>query len=394
MELVNQWLAQLDVAPIVGALLIAAVTIVAACVVRLLGRKIALALSRWSGLGISTQLFDIIRVPLWISVVLLGTLIEVTWLTPPAHIDFLIAGTAKTLLAIIWMVVLGKTLKLSSSRLSGYYPGASEFFRLTENIGIAVIAVVGGLMVLAVWQINLTPLLASAGLAGIVVALAAKDTLGNFFGGISVFLDHPFKLGDYIILNSGERGEVVHIGLRSTRIRTRDDVLITIPNSVIVSTKIINESAPARIMRVRTKISVMQGSDVDKVQETLLKIAKDNRLVLSEPRPRIRFRGFGDTSFDFELLCWIANPKNKGRLIHQLNTAVVKEFNQSGINLVTPQRELFVYRVSNLGTVPKEEQPHSVEDADQIEQAVKTPITPVAKKQAEQGTEGPGVSAA
>jgi MscS family membrane protein len=122
------------------------------------------------------------------------------------------------------MIVLGRTLGLISLRLGGYNPGATELFRLSENIGIAVICVVGALMIPAFRRINLTPLLASAGLAGVIVGLAAKDMPGNFFGGISVFLDRPFKPGDYIALKSGERGKVMDIGLRSTRIVTRDDV--------------------------------------------------------------------------------------------------------------------------------------------------------------------------
>ena len=117
----------------------------------------------------------------------------------------------------------------------------------------------------------MTPLLASAGIAGIIIGLAAKDTLGNFFGGISLSLDWPFKRGDYIVLNSGERGRVVDIGLRSTRILTRDDVSITMPNSVIVSTKIINESAPAGAMRIRATLKPCKDLIWEKVQEALLK---------------------------------------------------------------------------------------------------------------------------
>lgn len=346
MELINQWLAQLEVAPMVGAVIIAVGTFIAARVMRFLGRKIALALSRWSGLGISTQLFEIIRRPLWVSVLLVGLLVEVHWLMPPERVDFLVAGAAKTGLAIIWIIVLGKTLKLACSRLTGYYPGAEELFRLTENIGIAIIGIIGGLMVMAVWQINLTPFLASAGLAGLIVGLAAKDSLGNFFGGISVFLDRPFKPGDYIVLNSGERGKVVDIGLRSTRILTRDDVLISIPNSVMVSTKIVNESAPDPRIRVRIKVSVAYTSDVDQVEELLLQVAHDNTLVLSEPEPRVRFRAFSDSSLDFELLCWTGYPKDKGRLIHELNSAVFKQFNQAGIIFPFPQRDVYVHNVS------------------------------------------------
>jgi small-conductance mechanosensitive channel len=355
MEFINQWLEQMGVAPLLGAAFIAVATIVAAIVVRFMGDKVALAVSRWSGLGIRFQFFEIIRNPLWITVILVGVLLEVNWLMPPERLNFLVAGAAKTALAITWMIVLGRTLGLVSSRLGGYYPGATELFRLSENVGIAIIGVVGALMILAVWQINLTPLLASAGLAGIIVGLAAKDTLGNFFGGISVFLDRPFKPGDYIVLRSGERGKVVDIGLRSTRIVTRDDVLITIPNSVIVSTKIINESAPSRRMRVRVKVSVANTSDVDEVKDVLLRVAGDNSLVLPKPEPRIRFRGFGDGSLDYELLCWTAQPKDKGRLIHQLNTAVVKAFHEAGIDLPSPQRDLYIRQVPHDAS----EQPHT-----------------------------------
>jgi len=126
MELINQWLAQMGIAPIVGGVLIAVATVIAASVIRFLGDKGALALSRWSGLGIRSRLFDIIRRPLWISVFLVGLLLEIQWLTPPHPVDFFTAGVAKTVLAIIWMIALARTFQLICSRLSGYYPGASE----------------------------------------------------------------------------------------------------------------------------------------------------------------------------------------------------------------------------------------------------------------------------
>ncbi len=347
MELVNQWLAQIGVAPLVGAAIIAVATVIAAGLIRILGDRVALALSKWSRLGIRGQLFKIIRLPLWVSVLLIGVLLEVQWLTPCPPLELFIAGAAKTALAIVWMIVLGRTLKLVSSRLGGYYPGAAEFLTLTENVGIAFIAVMTGLAILSIWQINLTPLLASAGIVGIIVGLAAKDTLGNFFGGISVFLDRPFRPGDYLVLNSGERGKVIHVGLRSTRILTRDDVLISVPNSVIVNTKIINESAPDPRMRIRIKVSVAYSSDVDQVEAILLEVAAANSLVLSEPEPRVRFRAFGNSGLDVELLCWTAYPKDKGLLIHQLNSAVFKEFNKVGMVFATPQRIIYMHEVSD-----------------------------------------------
>ena len=117
---------------------------------------------------------------------------------------------------------------------------------------------------------NVTPLLASAGIVTAAVALASKDTLANFFGGVSIFVDRPYRLRDYIILESGERGEVVNIGIRSTRILTRDDVLITVPNAVLANSKIINQSGQVPRYRIRAKVGVGYGSDVDKVEEVLL----------------------------------------------------------------------------------------------------------------------------
>jgi MscS family membrane protein len=119
-----------------------------------------------------------------------------------------------------WLLSVEK-IYLVCEKLRLSHPHGAQVFLLTENIGIVVIFLMGALTVLSVWSIDLTAFLASAGFAGIVAALAAKETLANFFGGINVFLDRPFKPGDYIILSAGERGEVVHIGLRSTKILTR-----------------------------------------------------------------------------------------------------------------------------------------------------------------------------
>ena len=199
---------------------------------------------------------------------------------------------------------------------------------------------------MSVWEINITPLLASAGIAGVAVALAAKETLSNFFGGVTVLLDQPYKVGDYIVLDSGERGEVVEVGLRSTRILTRDDVQISIPNSIITNTKVINESAPEPRFRVRIKVGVAYGTDVDQVEEVLLSVARDNPLVVTKPEARVRFRTFGDSSLDFELLCWAHRPHDKGRITHQLNRAIYKAFEQAGIVIPFPQRDVYMHSQS------------------------------------------------
>ena len=188
--------------------------------------------------------------------------------------------------------------------------------------------------------VSLTAIFASAGIVGLGVALAARETLANLFGGVSIFLDRPFKSGDYIVLDSGERGQVVEVGLRSTRLLTRDDVQISIPNSLITNTKVINESAPIPLFRVRIKVGVAYGTDVDKVEEVLLSVASHNNLVANTPEPRVRFRMFGDSSLDFELLCWARRPEDRGRLIHGLNHQIYKAFDAAGIQIPFPQRDI------------------------------------------------------
>jgi small-conductance mechanosensitive channel len=123
----------------------------------------------------------------------------------------------------------------------------------------------------------MTAWLASAGIVGIAVGFAAKDTLANLFSGVFIMADAPYKIGDYVVLDTGERGEITHIGIRSTRMRTRDDVEVTVPNSIMGNTKIINESGgPYEKYRIRVKVGVAYGSDIDQVEQLLMEIAAAN----------------------------------------------------------------------------------------------------------------------
>jgi|GEM_PF-472331 len=194
--------------------------------------------------------------------------------------------------------------------------------------------------------LSVTAVFASAGIMGLAIAMAARETLANFFGGISILLDKPFTTGNYIILDSGERGEVVDIGLRSTRILTRDEILICIPNSVITNVKIVNESAPEHRFRIRIKVGVAYGSDVEQVEKILMTLAHKNELAVRDPAPRVRFRAFGDSSLDFELLCWARRPEEKGRLIHSLNKEIYNALNEEGIVIPFPQRDIHIFNSS------------------------------------------------
>jgi small-conductance mechanosensitive channel len=217
---------------------------------------------------------------------------------------------------------------------------------LLHNAAKVVLAAMAVYFVFLAWNIDVTAWLASAGIVGLALSFAAKDTLSNLFAGVSIVVDAPYKTGDYIILDSGERGVVTDIGLRSTRILTRDDVEITVPNGIIGNSTIINEAGgPPSQHRIRIGVGVAYGSDLDHVIDTLQKVAEDNKDILGKPEPRVRFRLFGDSSLNFELLGWIADPANRGRVKHELNCAVYRAFSEEGIQIPFPQRDVYVHTV-------------------------------------------------
>ncbi len=188
------------------------------------------------------------------------------------------------------------------------------------------------------WGFSLNAVFASAGIAGLAVALAARETLANFFGGISIFLDRPFRTGDYIVLDSGERGEIKAVGMRSTRLQTRDDIMITIPNSIITNVKIVNQSTPKQNFRIHIKVGVAYNSDLEKVEETLVQVALDNPLACRTPPPKVRLRTFGEYAINYELLSWAIRPHDRGRLTHELSKEIHKRFKENGIEIPLPQR--------------------------------------------------------
>lgn len=214
-------------------------------------------------------------------------------------------------------------------------------FDITAKV---VIVAVTGYLLLLIWGVDPTAWLASAGVIGIAVGFAARDTLANLFSGIFIVVDAPYKIGDYVVLDTGERGEVTHVGLRSTRILTRDDVEVTVPNAIIANAKIINESGgPWEKYRIRIPVGVAYGSDVDHVARVLEEEARSYGEILDYPAPRVRMRAFGPSSLDFELLGWVDKPFQRGRCVDALLKNIYKRFQAEDIRIPFPQRDIHLH---------------------------------------------------
>ncbi len=337
--------------PAIYALLIFILYIIIAKVVDIFIEKVLRRLAGLTRSDLDDKIIDMTHRPIFLTIIMIGSIHAIKIFDPSESLVFYFKGSLFTFMALMWgMFFIGISnmiIKNNVHKVADITGLNNEVAPLVGNI-LKVIVIAAALMiVLSIWELDITPLMASAGIAGVAIALAAKDTIANFFGGISIFLDKPYKIGDYIVLDKGERGEVVEIGIRSTRIKTRDGILISIPNSIIANTKIINESAPVPKFRLRIPVSIAYGTNIDIVEEALLKTALENENVLKDPEPTVRFREFGESSLNFELLCWAKEPALRGRTKHEINKVIYNRFNEIGITIPFPHRTVYIREEKN-----------------------------------------------
>ncbi|PCH76837.1 MAG: mechanosensitive ion channel protein [Planctomycetota bacterium] len=246
---------------------------------------------------------------------------------------------------VVWTVFLPRLCSIllgaASATADSFKAVQPTTLPLFNNLGKVVVFALAVFAVIAIWDVDATGWLASAGIVGLAVGFAAQDTLSNLFAGVFIIADAPYKVGDFIVLDSGERGQVTHIGLRSTRLLTRDDIEISVPNAVMGQAKITNETGgPHTRRRLRVPVGVAYGSDIEKVRRLLLKAANEEELISDSPIPRVRFRAFGPSSLDFELLCWIPEPLIKGQAIDALLCGIDREFRENQVEIPFPQQDI------------------------------------------------------
>ncbi len=329
----------------VQVILILSFSFVAAKSIELIGYYVLHRYQRLATGGYDRIIIEELHLPLYVTVFLVGVYTSAL-LLPEVGIGFYIASAAMSIILVLWAY--------ATIRLGGRIIGASnnaptdrEITPILKNILTFFIIIAGFFLLLGIWNVDVTPLLASAGVIGIVLGIAARDSLGNFFSGISLYLDKTYKLGDMIQLESGERGTVIDMSIRSTTVLTRDNIAITVPNSELNSTQVINESSPVRRRRIRLDVGVAYGSDLRQVKEALLEVADEEDLILETPSPGVRFQEFGDSAIVAQLQCHIEHPALRGRAKHFLIERIDERFREDEIKIPFPQRELSFYESEN-----------------------------------------------
>jgi MscS family membrane protein len=276
--------------------------------------------------------------PLAISILLVGVSLALQsfGLVPSGS---LLSNAVATALTVLWaraVIRLGRRwLEIANGSDHSY-----EFAPIFQNFWTIAVVAVSALMIVSIWNLQVTPFLASAGVLGIVIGFAAQDAIGNLIGGIALYFDNTYKPGDVILLEDEMRGTVVDIGIRSTTVLTPENTMVTVPNAVLNSSQVVNQSAPKRNMRIDIPISAAYGTDYETVERLAHEVCEDAPMIRKSPRPRVLFREFGDSALIFELQAYITHPLTENRAIDQVNRRIYDRFNEAGITIPFPQREL------------------------------------------------------
>lgn len=332
------------------ALLAVVIALVAAKIIDLL---ISLA-RRWAK-GTKTEiddlLFDNLHQPLFMTMVLIGLGAATLILQFPATAHYVTVGMLRSILLLVWVRFVirfaRQVCQLQANRAEG-----SRFIRpatlhLFDNLILLTMIAMAIFFLLQIWDIHIGAWVASAGVVGLALSFAAKDSLANLFAGVFIIADAPYRVGDFVVLDDGSRGRVTHIGLRSTRLLTRDDIEIVIPNSVMGNSKIVNQTGgPFEGYRTKIPILVSYGEDLDKVRDVLMEITECVDGIAKNPAARVRFRRFDDSGISLDLMCWMHDPALRGKVTDDLIMTIHRRFREEGIQFPYPRREVYVENVT------------------------------------------------
>ncbi len=338
----------ITIASYIIAIVILIVFFIFAQITNFLFNKVFKVLTAKTKSNIDDKMMKILNMPIFYSVVLLGVYQSFSYIGVLARYSDDFSRIMKSLVIIIWiyavanlvnLVILGIGFKFAEKTKSTL---DDELMPLFQKLSKIIVYFIGIMLLLKMWNIDITPLLASAGIMGFVIAFAAQDTLSHLFGGVSIYFDKPFRVGDRVQLESGEIGDVLEIGVRSTRIKTFDETVVILPNSKIANSKIINYNQPASKIKEKIRIGVAYGSDVNKVKKILLDIAENAKDVEKDPAPAVYFMDFLDHSLEFIIITWVDSPQKKFSVKTRINEEIYRRFNEEGIQIPYPTQDIYV----------------------------------------------------
>jgi small-conductance mechanosensitive channel len=223
------------------------------------------------------------------------------------------------------------------------------FPRYDMNVGVSqsiatiiryILVIIGLFIIFQTSGIDLSAIGLLVGALGIGIGFGLQNITNNFISGIIILFERPVKIGDRIEVDD-LAGNIVNISARATTIITNDNIAVIVPNSDLVSTRVINWSHNNRSVRLNFPVGVSYKEDPDKIRKLLIEVAASNTGVLKDPSPDVLFENFGDSSLDFNLRVWTDEYSDKPKVLKsQLYYAIFKKFREHQIEIPFPQRDL------------------------------------------------------
>ncbi len=211
------------------------------------------------------------------------------------------------------------------------------FIRVAQ-IALVLIALI---MLLGHFEVDVSALVATLGVGSLAVALAAKETLEDTLAGFVIMIDRPFRIGDRIEIQDLDTwGDVIDIGLRSSRIRTRDNRMVIVPNSIIGKSLIVNYSYPDTQYRIQIHIGVAYGTEIELARDTIISAVQGVEGVLPDKSVEALFLEFGDSALIFRVRWWLESFVDTRRMFDRVNSAIYKVLNEQGIGIPNPQLDV------------------------------------------------------
>lgn len=247
------------------------------------------------------------------------------------------------LLRITWRLINLAVEQVSQKlNLRGRGDEITPVIRLLDYSAKAISVMIFLGILLAHFGINLYAFIAALGIGGLALSLALKDTIANFISGIIILIDQPFRVNDRIYVPSVNTwADVVEIGLRSTKVLTRDNRTVIFPNGTLTSAEIVNYTYPDPSYRLQIDVGVAYGTDIEKARKVLEDTVKSVEGVFLEKSIDILYNEMGDSAMIFRVRWWIASYKDKRRVIDRVNTAIQNALDKAGIESPYPTQSLY-----------------------------------------------------
>jgi small-conductance mechanosensitive channel len=318
-------------------------------IVRLLLDRVFYRLSRRTRTSFDDALVDAVRAPIFWLIMFVAlqlaldqlTFLPQDWRANRADLMFVLYVFVAYLFLhkLISNMLAWYSREMASHTESSLDDHALPFLRRVLLIVLAVIAVI---VVLSHFDVDVSALVTTLGIASLAIALAAQATLSDTISGFGIIADRTFSIGDRIeILELNTWGDVQDIGLRSTRILTRDNRMVIIPNSVISSSLVVNHSDPSTVYRVQTHIGIADGTDLETARNVMVEAVRSQDWVMTDKPIEALFIEYGDWALIFRVRCWIQHYVETRRIMDKLNSCLYDALHAEGIEMPSPTRTVY-----------------------------------------------------